>query len=46
MTMTPDSPVPYRLTRVGVVMTPEPGNIQEAEGVLNPASGRGPDGEL
>ena len=44
--MTPDSPVPYRLTRVGVVMTPEPGNADEAEGVLNPASGRGPDGEL
>lgn len=38
--------VPYRLTRVGVVMTPEPGDPQEAEGVLNPASGRGPDGEL
>ncbi len=44
--MTPESPVPYRLTRVGVVMTPEPGNADEAEGVLNPASGRGPDGEL
>ncbi|WP_125131308.1 glycosidase [Microbacterium sp. 10M-3C3] len=38
--------VPYRLTRVGVVMTPEPGDPQEAEGVLNPASGRGPDGQL
>lgn len=37
---------PYRLTRVGVVMTPEPGNDNEAEGVLNPGSGRGPDGEL
>jgi predicted GH43/DUF377 family glycosyl hydrolase len=37
---------PYRLTRVGVVMTPEDGNDLEAEGVLNPASGRGPDGEL
>ncbi|MCD2169053.1 MULTISPECIES: glycosidase [Microbacterium] len=44
--MTPESPVPYRLTRVGVVMTPEPGNADEAEGVLNPASGRGPDGQL
>lgn len=44
--MTPESPVPYRLTRVGVVMTPEPGNANEAEGVLNPASGRGPDGRL
>ncbi len=27
-------------------MTPEPGNADEAEGVLNPASGRGPDGQL
>jgi beta-1,2-mannobiose phosphorylase / 1,2-beta-oligomannan phosphorylase len=37
---------PYRLTRVGVVMAPEPGNDLEAEGVLNPGSGRGPGGEL
>ncbi|WP_158863493.1 glycoside hydrolase family 130 protein [Leifsonia sp. AG29] len=37
---------PYALTRSGVVMTPEPGAALEAEGVLNPASGRGPDGEL
>jgi beta-1,2-mannobiose phosphorylase / 1,2-beta-oligomannan phosphorylase len=37
---------PYRLTRVGVVMTPEPDNDLEVEGVLNPGSGRGPDGEL
>lgn len=36
----------YRLTRSGVVMTPAPGDPFEAEGVLNPASGRGPDGEL
>ena len=27
-------------------MEPEPGNPQEAEGVLNPAAARGPDGEL
>ena len=40
------TPFPYKLTRVGVVMTPEPGNELEAEGVLNPGSGRGPDGEL
>ncbi|MCP2031398.1 putative GH43/DUF377 family glycosyl hydrolase [Okibacterium sp. HSC-33S16] len=39
-------PFPYTLARVGVVMTPEPGNELEAEGVLNPGSGRGPDGEL
>ncbi|MGZ0711516.1 glycoside hydrolase family 130 protein (plasmid) [Coraliomargarita sp. W4R53] len=38
--------VPYSLTRVGVIMTPETGNSHEVEGVLNPASGRGPDGEL
>jgi predicted GH43/DUF377 family glycosyl hydrolase len=40
------SPFPYRLTRAGVVMTPVAGDPLEAEGVLNPASGRGPDGEL
>ncbi len=38
--------IPYRLRRVGVVMTPQPGDPHEAEGVLNPASGRGPDGQL
>ena len=38
--------VPYTLTRVGVVMTPDPDDPVEAEGVLNPGSGRGPDGEL
>lgn len=37
---------PYTLTRVGVLMTPEPGNELEADGVLNPASGYGPDGKL
>ena len=36
--------VPYTLTRVGVLMTPEPGNELEAEGVLNPATGHTPDG--
>jgi beta-1,2-mannobiose phosphorylase / 1,2-beta-oligomannan phosphorylase len=38
--------VPYSLTRLGVLMTPEPGNPLEAMGVLNPASGRTPDGRL
>ncbi|MEV8373497.1 glycosidase [Kribbella sp. NPDC056861] len=38
--------VPYTLTRLGVVMTPEPGNELESEGVLNPASGHTPDGRL
>lgn len=37
---------PYTLTRGGVIMTPDPAEPMEAEGVLNPASGRGPDGEL
>ena len=38
--------IPYRLTRAGIVMTPDADEPNEAEGVLNPASGRGPDGEL
>ncbi|GII75839.1 glycosidase [Sphaerisporangium rufum] len=38
--------IPYTLTRVGVVMTPLPDDPLEAEGVLNPASGRTPDGTL
>lgn len=37
---------PYTLTRAGVVMSPEPGNELEAEGVLNPATVRGADGTL
>ncbi|AVH60610.1 glycosidase [Streptomyces dengpaensis] len=40
------TPIPYRLTRVGVVMSPLPGQAHEVEGVLNPASGRTPDGRL
>lgn len=40
------APVPYSLTRVGVVMSPLAGEPNEAEGVLNPASGRTPDGRL
>jgi beta-1,2-mannobiose phosphorylase / 1,2-beta-oligomannan phosphorylase len=49
MTSLPSAVLPtvhYTLTRAGVIMTPEDGNEFEAEGVLNPASGRGPDGEL
>ena len=38
--------IPYALTRVGVIMSPDPADPLEAEGVLNPGSGRGPDGEL
>src|SRR5437764_14684542 len=37
---------PYRLERLGMVMEPVQGDPREAEGVLNPASARGPDGEL
>ena len=36
----------FQLKRLGVVMKPEPGNLQEIEGVLNPAAVRGPDGKL
>lgn len=36
----------FQLQRLGLVMEPEPGNPLEAEGVLNPAAARGPDGEL
>ncbi len=37
---------PVSLSRAGVVMSPLPGEANEAEGVLNPASGRTPDGRL
>lgn len=46
MTPATTTTVPYRLERMGIVMEPLPGEELEAEGVLNPASGRGPDGEL
>ena len=36
----------FELQRLGMLMEPEPGNLQEIEGVLNPAAARGPDGEL
>ena len=36
----------FLLQRLGLVMEPEPGNPLEAEGVLNPAAARGPDGQL
>jgi len=35
-----------QLKRLGVVMERDPGNSQEAQGVLNPAAARGPDGHL
>jgi beta-1,2-mannobiose phosphorylase / 1,2-beta-oligomannan phosphorylase len=37
---------PQALHRLGIVMEPDPGNLREAEGVLNPAVTRGPDGQL
>ncbi len=36
----------FQLTRLGLIMEPQPGNPQEVEGVLNPAAARGPDGHL
>src|SRR5216110_2012594 len=36
----------FQLQRLGLVIEPEPGNPLEAEGVLNPATVRGPDGQL
>jgi len=44
--MTVTTTIPYTLNRLHVVMAPEPGNPFEVEGVLNPASGRTPDGQL
>ena len=38
--------IPYRLTRLGIVMAPDPDDPLEAEGVLNPACGHTPDGRL
>ena len=46
MTAAAQETVPYRLTRLGVLMSPDPDEPLEAEGVLNPASGRTPDGRL
>src|SRR5437868_9851059 len=40
------SPSPRPLRRLGIVMEPDPGDVREAEGVLNPAVARGPDGAL
>jgi predicted GH43/DUF377 family glycosyl hydrolase len=36
----------FELQRLWQIMAPEPGNPQEAEGVLNPGAARGPDGHL
>ena len=42
----PGGQLPFTLRRLGVVMSPDPDEPLEAEGVLNPASGRTPDGRL
>ena len=36
----------FKLKRLGLVIDPKSGNPLEAEGVLNPAAIRGPDGQL
>src|SRR3984893_19371871 len=36
----------FELHRLGILIEPQPGDSHEAEGVLNPAAARGPDGEL
>ena len=41
-----ETTVPYALHRVGVVMEPDPTDPAQVEGVLNPGTGRGPDGKL
>jgi beta-1,2-mannobiose phosphorylase / 1,2-beta-oligomannan phosphorylase len=46
MTSSVSTDVGYRLTRLGVIMRADPASDLEAEGVLNPASGRTPDGRL
>lgn len=46
MTRRGTTSVPCRLTRLGVVMSADPSADFEAEGVLNPASGRSQDGRL
>jgi len=50
MTILNDTPsttsIPYALERLGTIMTANPGDPLEAEGVLNPGTAWGPDGEL
>jgi predicted GH43/DUF377 family glycosyl hydrolase len=42
----PSTTIPYRITRLGVIMSPNLDDPAEVEGVLNPATAWGPDGEL
>src|SRR6185437_3372127 len=46
MTLWGETMAGFQLRRLGLVMEPELGNPLEAEGVLNPAAVRGPDGQL
>ncbi|MFJ2505100.1 MULTISPECIES: glycosidase [unclassified Microbacterium] len=42
----PTTAIPYALTRLGTIMTADPADPLEAEGVLNPGTAWGPDDEL
>src|SRR5437588_11227121 len=44
--MEPTRAFPWRVRRLGVVMEANPADPREAGGVLNPATARGPDGQL
>ncbi|KNY04139.1 glycoside hydrolase family 130 protein [Microbacterium sp. GCS4] len=45
-TAAPATAIPYALTRIGTIMTADPHDPLEVEGVLNPGTAWGPDGEL
>jgi predicted GH43/DUF377 family glycosyl hydrolase len=38
--------IPFQMQRLGMLMEPDDAHPEEAEGVLNPAAARGPDGQL
>lgn len=42
----PTTAIPYALNRIGTIMSADPSDPNEAEGVLNPGTAWGPDGEL
>ncbi|NEE30895.1 glycosidase, partial [Streptomyces sp. SID7982] len=44
--LTTSNALPYTLRRVGVLMSPDPADPLEAEGVLNPGTAWAPDGQL
>ena len=46
MSTTTSDAIPYALTRIGTLMSPEPGNPLEVEGVLNPATVRDAAGDV